>query len=215
MYGMIAKRIGIGVLTMLAVSIIIFLGTRVLPGDAAQLRLGQAGTVENVAALRSKLGLDLPLWQQYWNWLSAFAQGDMGRSLSSDVPITNLIADRYKNTLTVSVLTAVIGVPISLVLGIFAAMFPGSLYDRFLTLISVSLIATPEFFTATLLVLIFVFTLGIGSSVVIGDVGTMTLFEILSHFGMPVAVLCFVIASQLIRMTRAAVLNVMSSTNRQ
>lgn len=212
MYAMIAQRLGIGLVTVIAVSIIIFLGTKVLPGDAAQIRLGQEATPENVAALRARLGLDLPIWQQYWNWLAAFLQGDLGNSLATEnVSVTDLIADRYQNTLVVSVLTACIGVPISLALGILAAMFPGTLYDRVLTLVSVTLVAAPEFFTATLMVLLFVFALGIGKTVVIGSIEGKSIFELISHFALPIAALCFVIASQLIRMSRAAVLNVMSS----
>mgnify|MGYP000418409522 CR=1 FL=1 len=211
MTGLILRRLGIGLITVLAVSIIIFFGTKILPGDAAQIRLGQQATPENVAAFREKLGLDKPYWQQYLGWLSNFLRGDLGISLSSDVPITQLIADRYKNTVIVSCLTALIGVPISLMLGIMAAMFPGSLYDRVLTFISVSLVAAPEFFTATLLVLLFVFALDIGNAVVVGSTEGKGFFELISHFALPIATLSFVIASQLIRMSRAAVLNVMSS----
>ena len=211
MYGLIAKRIGIGLLTVFGVSIIIFLGTKVLPGDAAQIRLGQEATPENVAALRARLGLDLPLWQQYWNWLADFVRGDLGVSLSGDVRVVDMMAVRYQNTIAVTVLTALIGVPVSLVLGITAAMFPGSLYDRILTLVSVTLVAAPEFFTATLMVLVFVLALGIGNAVVIGSIEEMGVFELIGHFALPIAALCFVIASQMIRMSRAAVLNVMSS----
>ncbi len=198
-------------ITVLAVSMIIFAGTKILPGDAAQIRLGQQATEANVAAMRERLGLDKPFIVQYANWLTNFAKGDLGVSLSSDVPITSLIGDRYKNTLFVSSLTALIGVPISLMLGIMAAMFPGSLYDRILTFVSVSLVAAPEFFTATLLVLLFVFALGIGNAVVVGSTENKGLFELIAHFALPITTLCFVIASQLIRMSRAAVLNVMSS----
>ncbi|MDJ0639621.1 MAG: ABC transporter permease [Paracoccaceae bacterium] len=211
MYGLILRRLGIGVITVLAVSIIIFIGTKILPGDAAQIRLGQNATPENVKAFRERLGLDLPLYQQYLNWLFAFVRGDFGVSLASDVPISSLIADRYLNTVYVSVLTAIIGVPISLALGILAAMFPGSLYDRVLTFISVSLVAAPEFFTATLLVLVFVTFLGWGNAVVVGSAEGKGFFELIVHFALPITTLCFVIASQLIRMSRAAVLNVMSS----
>ena len=211
MYMLVARRVGIGLLTVFAVSILIFLGTKVLPGDAAQIRMGQEATPENVAALRTQLGLDLPYWQQYWNWLVKFLQGDLGNSLAGDVPVSRLIADRYQNTVAVSLLTAMMGVPISLILGILAAMFPGSLYDRILTLVAVTLVAAPEFFTATLMVLVFVLALDIGSAVVIGSIEGKGLFELIEHFALPIAALCFVIASQLIRMTRAAVLNVMSS----
>lgn len=211
MTSLILKRLGIGLITVLAVSIIIFFGTKILPGDAAQIRMGQEATPENVAAMRARLGLDKSYIMQYLSWLGNFVRGDLGISLSSDVPITNLIADRYQNTLFVSLLTALIGVPISLMLGIMAAMFPGSLYDRVLTFISVSLVAAPEFFTATLLVLLFVFALGVGNAVVVGSTEGKGFFELISHFALPIATLSFVIASQLIRMSRAAVLNVMSS----
>ena len=211
MLSIITKRLFIGLITALAVSLIIFAGTKILPGDVVQIRLGQSATAENIEAFRARLGIDKPYYIQYWNWLTGFLTGDMGTSLASDVPITKLIEERYQNTVIVAVLTAMVGVPLSLALGILAAMFPGTLYDRILTMISVSLVAAPEFFTATLLVLIFVFALGVGNAVVVGSVEGKGLFELFAHFALPITTLCFVIASQLIRMSRAAVLNVMSS----
>ena len=208
---LIFKRLGVGLITVLAVSLIIFFGTNVLPGDAAQIRLGQAATPENIAALRERLGLDRPIFLQYLFWLKNFLSGDLGVSLSSDVPIVDLIRHRYQNTLIVSSLTAAIGVPVSLLLGILAAMYPRTIYDKILTFVSVSLVAAPEFFTATLLVLLFVFALGIGNAVVVGSAEGKGLFELIAHFALPITTLSFVIASQLIRMSRAAVLNVMSS----
>ena len=208
---LILKRLGVGLVTVLAVSLIIFFGTKILPGDAAQIRLGQSATPENIAAFRARLGLDQPYYVQYLSWAKAFLTGNMGTSLASDVPITDLIADRYKNTVFVACLTAAIGVPISLALGIVAAMYPGSLYDRILTLISVSLVAAPEFLTATILVLLFVFALGVGNAIVMGSTEGKGVFELIAHFALPITTLCFVIASQLIRMSRAAVLNVLSS----
>ena len=208
---LILKRLGVGLVTVLAVSLIIFFGTKILPGDAAQIRLGQSATPENIAAFRARLGLDQPYYVQYLSWAKDFLTGNMGTSLASDVPITDLIADRYKNTVFVACLTAAIGVPISLALGIVAAMYPGSLYDRILTLISVSLVAAPEFLTATILVLLFVFALGVGNAIVMGSTEGKGVFELIAHFALPITTLCFVIASQLIRMSRAAVLNGMSS----
>ena len=211
MLTLILKRLGIGLITVFAVSLIIFFGTKILPGDAAQIRLGQSATPENIAAFRARLGLDKPYHIQYLSWAKDFLTGNMGTSLASDVPITSLIADRYKNTVFVACLTSAIGVPISLTLGILAAMYPGTLYDRTLTLVSVSLVAAPEFLTATILVLLFVFALGIGNAIVMGSTEGKGLFELIAHFALPITTLCFVIASQLIRMSRAAVLNVMSS----
>ncbi|SHJ89662.1 peptide/nickel transport system permease protein [Shimia gijangensis] len=211
MTSLILKRIGIGMITALAVSIIIFFGTKILPGDAAQIRLGQEATEANMAAMRERMGLDKSYVMQYVTWLGNFLSGNLGISLASDVPITDLIADRYQNTVYVSVLTSIVAVPVSLALGILAAMFPGSYYDRILTLVSVTLVAAPEFFTATLLVLLFVFALDLGNAVVVGSPDGKGLFSMYAHFALPIATLSFVIASQLIRMSRAAVLNVMSS----
>jgi len=211
MWLMILRRIGIGIVTMFAVSVIIFCGTRILPGDAAQIRLGQEATEDNLRAFRKELGLDRPAHVQYFSWVTDTLSGDLGVSLASDVPVTNLIRDRYKNTLYVSAVTAAIGVPLSVMLGILAAMFPGTLYDRIVTFISVTLVSAPEFFLATLLVLIFAFYLNFTSAVVVGGVEGKGFFEILKHFFLPIMSLCMIIAAQLIRMTRAAVLNVMSS----
>jgi peptide/nickel transport system permease protein len=217
MLSLIFQRLWIGVITVFSVSLIIFICTQILPGDAAEMRLGQAATDQTRAALRAELGLDKPLWEQYLIWAGNFLQGDLGNSLAGNRPISESIQDRYQSTVTVSVLTAAIGVPISLFLGIMAAMFPRSIYDRILTFVSVSLVAVPDFFSATLMVLIFVFAwdalfgFQLANATVVGSTEGMGLFELMGHYALPIATLCFVIASQVIRMTRAAVLNVMSS----
>ena len=211
MWVYIVKRLMVGVLTILAVSVIIFLATKVLPGDAAQIRLGQAATEANVAAMRARLGLDQPLPVQYVTWLAGFLGGDLGTSLAGDRPITELVSARWYNTVVVSLLTAAICVPVSLALGIYAAMRPGSGYDRGLTVAAVAFVASPDFFVATIMVIVFVLWLDIGSAVVIGSTDGMGPLQLLGHFALPVAALCISMSSQLIRMTRAAVLNVMSA----
>lgn len=209
--GIIVRRLLVGVVTMVAVSLIVFSGTSILPGDAAQIRLGQDATPENVAALRKHMGLDRPLHVQYVSWLSGFVTGDLGRSLAGDAPVSQLVADRWKNTVTVAALTAAIAVPLSIILGIMAAIRPNSLYDRAITLFNVSLMATPEFFVATCLVAIFVLHFGLGAAVVIGSTAGKGLFELLIHFAYPVATLTFVVSAQMIRMTRAVLLNVLTA----
>lgn len=211
MWLLILRRLGIGLVTLLAVSIIIFAGTKILPGDAAQIRLGMEATPENIAALRKSLGLDKPWYFQYLSWLKNMVSGNFGTSLASDLPISTMINDRYKNTLYASGLTAMIAVPISILLGILAAMYPRSLYDRVVTFVSVSLVSAPEFFIATLLVLLFSFGLGWSPAVVIGSIEDKSFLEVVKHFMLPIMTLCFVISAQMIRMTRAAVLNVMGS----
>ena len=205
------RRLLVGIGTLVFVSIVVFLGTQVLPGDAAQIRLGQEATPENVAALRERLGLDRPLHVQYLSWLSGFVTGDLGMSLANEAPVINMISARWYNTVVVVLLTASLSVPFSVGLGLLAAMWPGSFFDRSLTVFNVALIASPEFFVATCLVAVFVLSLNLGSAVVIGSAEGKNLFELYQHFIYPVLTLAIVTSSQMIRMTRAALLNVLTA----
>ncbi len=209
--GIVLRRILIGAATLLFVSLVIFLGTQVLPGDTAQIRLGQEATPETVAALRERMGLNRPLYEQYLSWLGGFLGGDLGRSLAGDVPVSQMISDRWFNTVVVAAWTAAISVPLSVGLGLMAAMWPGSAYDRGLTLFNVALMATPEFFVATVLVATFVLSFGLGSAVVIGSTEGKGPFALLLHFIYPVITLSIITSSQMIRLTRAALLNVMTA----
>ena len=205
------RRLLVGIGTLVFVSIVVFLGTQVLPGDAAQIRLGQEATPENVAALRERLGLDRPLHVQYLSWLSGFVTGDLGMSLANEAPVINMISARWYKTVVVALLTASLSVPFSVGLGLLAAMWPGSFFDRSLTVFNVALIVSPEFFVATCLVAVFVLSLNLGSAVVIGSAEGKNLFELYQHFIYPVLTLAIVTSSQMIRMTRAALLNVLTA----
>ncbi|MCB1403006.1 MAG: ABC transporter permease, partial [Rhodobacteraceae bacterium] len=96
---MILRRLALGVLTLFVVTLLIFGAIQLLPGDPAQAILGQAATPETLAALRTELGLDLPAWQRYLNWISGVLHGDFGVSLANKRPISELIAGRLANTL--------------------------------------------------------------------------------------------------------------------
>lgn len=167
--GLILRRLLVGTGTLFFVSLVVFLGTQVLPGDAAQIRLGQEATPENVAALRARLGLDRPVHVQYLSWLQGFLNGDLGRSLANETPVADMIGARWYNTVVVAALTAAVSVPLSVGLGLLAAMWPGGAFDRSLTMFNVALVAAPEFFVATCLVAVFVLSLNMGSAVVIGS----------------------------------------------
>ncbi len=161
----ILGRLGISIVTMWVVSVLIFVGTQLLPGDIAQIMLGQTATPENTAALRAKLGLDKPPHIQYLVWLGNVALGDLGISKAGLVaglgtPIVELLGPRVINTLRLTALVSVIAIPISLFLGLIAAMHPGTQLDRTVTFTTLSLISVPEFLVATLLVLIFAVYLG-------------------------------------------------------
>ena len=217
MFRMIMRRLGIGLVTLWVVSLLMFAGTEILPGDVAEIMLGQEATPESLAALRGKLGLDKPAAIRYLEWLGDMATFDLGLSLAGHsgtggggATIEVLIGARLENTLLLSSIVAAISVPLSVTLGLLAAMFPTSLYDRTVTFTTLCLVAVPEFFIATMLVLILAVQLQW-----LPSIATMTDFESVWHMlrslSLPILTLCFVLLAQMARMTRAAVLNVMSS----
>ena len=202
----IAQRIGGVVLTLLIVSLMVFFVTALLPGDAAQQSLGQFATPEQLSALRQQMGLERPPMVRYLGWLVGLLHGDMGISLSSQTPITGLIAGRLGSSMTLAGVTAAISVPLALIIGICSAMFRGSLLDRALNVITMTTVAIPEFLIATLSVLIFAVTLKwVPALIFAHDVSTP--LEFVRAYTLPVATLCCVITAQMARMTRAALVD--------
>lgn len=210
MLALIVRRLGLGVLTLWLVSVVIFAGTEILPGDVAQTVLGRTATPESLAALREQLALDAPAVQRYADWLRSFLVGDLGVSLSSGTPITGIVSDRFTNTLLLASLTALFGVPVGFALGMLAAMYANTRLDRLVTVVSLCMISVPEFFMAAALVLIFAVYLGW-----VPAVAYVTEFEsvsqLLRSLAIPVLTLSFGVMAYMARMTRAAVLNVMQT----
>lgn len=210
LWGLVAQRIGIALITLIIVSFAVFFATAMLPGDVAQILLGQAATPEAVAGLRHAMGLDQPAFQRFLNWLFGLVQGDFGISYVNDMPVAQLIGDRLVNSLKLAGITTVISVPISLLLGIGAAMWRGSVFDRMVTVLTISVISIPEFMVATLAVLVFAVWLGWLPALSYGaEVGSWG--EMLKAYAMPVITLTFVVSAQMIRMTRAAVIETINT----
>ena len=207
---MVLRRIVIGFGTLLVVSVIVFLATSILPGDVAQILLGQSATPDTLAALRKELGLDQPGYVRYFSWLGNMATGDLGISKAGGATILSLIEGRFGNTMVMSGLVAVISIPVSIALGLWAAMHPGTWLDRMVTFGTLSTISVPEFFIATILVLILAVELHWLPSTAYMT-GDETFFELLGALAMPLITLVIVVSAQMIRMTRAGILNVMSS----
>lgn len=207
---MVAQRLGLGVLTLFVVSLIIFLGVELLPGDIAQEILGQAATPETVAALREELGLNLPPHTRYFQWLGGMLQGDFGVSLANQREISELIGTRLWNTLFLAGLTALISVPLALTLGILAALYRNSLYDRAVNVTTLSSISFPEFFVAYILILFLSVQFGWFPS--ISNVSPDTeLSERIYRSILPAITLTLVITAHMMRMTRAAIINLLAS----
>ena len=207
---MIAQRLALGVLLLWAVSVLIFAGTEILPGDVATAILGQTATPEAIANIRGQLGLDRPAVVRYFDWLGGALQGDFGVSYTNRQDIATNVGRRLGNTLFLAAAAAAIAVPLALVLGVLAVRYRNTLFDRLLSIVTLSTVSLPEFFAGYLLILLFAVELRwFPSTATIRD--TMSLGEKLYVIALPTLTLVLVVVGHMMRMTRAAVLNVLSS----
>ena len=211
MLRLIVTRLAVSLLTLWIVSLLVFGATALLPGDAAQAVLGPAATPEAVASLRAVLHLDQPGWLRYLVWLGGLLHGDPGRSLVNHLAVTELIGSRLPNSLLLAALTGAFSVPLALTLGITAAVWRGSLFDRVTSLLVVGIVSVPEFLVATLAVLLFAVKLHwLPALASIRDVHTAT--QMLRSFAMPVLSLSCVVMAQMTRMSRAALIGTLDAS---
>lgn len=211
MLAILTHRLLMGLLVMAVVSMLVFASTELLPGDVARAILGQGATEEALANIRERLGLDRPLWVRYFEWLGHLMTGDLGRSLASDYEVSRLIDERFWNTLWLATAAAVISVPLAVLLGLVAAIWAESLLDRAISIGTLCFISVPEFFTAALLVFFLAVKLQWLPPLAYVEPGT-GLFEKLEALALPIATLTFAVVAHMTRMTRVAVLNVLSSS---
>jgi len=207
---MMVQRLGLGLITLWIVSMIIFLGVELLPGDLAEAILGQAATEETVAAFRRELKLDLPAHERYIDWLVGILQGDMGTSLANKREISELIGVRLWNTLFLAMVAAIISVPLAVTLGVLAALYRNSFYDRCVNVVTLTSISFPEFFVAYILILFLAVQAGIFPS--ISNVSPDTeLWDRVYRVSLPALTLTLVVIAHMMRMTRAAIINLLAS----
>ncbi|ANT63150.1 ABC transporter permease (plasmid) [Salipiger sp. CCB-MM3] len=208
MGSLIAKRAGLGLLTLWLVSVLVFAGTEILPGDVAGAILGQSATPESLAALRSELGLDVPALQRYFDWLGGILTGDMGRSMASGQPVADLLWPRFWNTMALAAYAGVIAVPLAVGLGILAAAKRGTIFDRAANIAALAFVSLPEYFLGLLLVLWLSVKTGWLPSLADTYEG-MGLAAWFNATTLPMLVLVMVTMAQILRMTRTTVLGVM------
>ncbi len=209
-FKMIAQRLGLGLITLWVVSLIIFLGVELLPGDLAEAILGQAATEETVAAFRRELKLDLPPHERYFDWVIGILQGDLGKSLANQREISELIGVRFSNTMFLALVAAVISVPLAVALGVMAALYRNSFYDRCINVVTLTTISMPEFFVAYILILFLAVEAGIFPS--ISNVSPDTAFwDRVYRVALPALTLTLVVIAYMMRMTRAAIINLLAS----
>ncbi|SEG74699.1 peptide/nickel transport system permease protein [Bosea lathyri] len=196
-------------LLLFIVSLLVFWACEILPGDVAQVALGQYATPENVQALRLEMGLNEPAAQRYLHWLAGAVQGDWGRSMVTKSPVSALLSERVANTALLAGITTVIAVPLAILLGVAMAMWNGRALDRGASVVILALSATPEFLLATLLVLLFAVNLGWLPAVAYLSTGS-GIGQTARALLLPTASLVVVVTAQIARMTRAILGNILT-----
>jgi peptide/nickel transport system permease protein len=208
--GLVIKRIGMGFLTMIVISVLIFVGVEALPGDLATAILGQEATPETVAQFRKELKLDEPPVKRYFLWLGDFMRGDLGNSLANKRPVAELILWRFKNTMFLAASAAVIAVPVAIILGILAALYRNTLFDRIISMATLSTISFPEFFVAYILIALLSVQVIIFPSISnIND--EMSFGQKIFAIILPCLTLTMVVVAHMMRQTRAAIINILAS----
>jgi peptide/nickel transport system permease protein len=210
MLKLIGRRLALGALTLLVVSALIFASTEVLPGDVASAILGQQATPESLAAIRADLGLDRPAVVRYLDWLSGFVRGDLGRSLANRRPIADQIGQRLANTLFLAGVAAAVAVPLAVGLGVLAAVRRDGALDRAISVATLSTISVPEFFVGYLLIILLAVQFPVFPSLATVSPG-MGLGQSLYTVALPALTLTLVVVAHMMRMTRAAVIDVLSA----
>ncbi len=207
---LVAQRVALSLLLLFAASALIFIGTNILPGDVAQSILGQSATPEALANLRRDLGLNEPAITRYFDWLFGALQGDLGTALTNGRDIAESLSKRLSNTLFLAFWAAIVSVPLAILLGLLAVRYRDRWPDKLISGATLASISIPEFLIGYVLM----FYLGVQlrwfpSVAAIRD--GMSLGDKLEVIALPVMVLTLVVLAHMMRMTRAAILNVMQS----
>ena len=206
----ISKRLGLGLITLVVISIIIFFAVEMLPGDVAQAVLGQGATEENLTALRKEMGLDKPAVVRYFSWLGSAVTGDFGTSIVSKTSVTEAISERFTNTLFLAVYAAAIAVPIAIFLGVLVALFRNSVFDRVANVVTLTSISSPEFFLGYVLIL-FLAVNGEYFPAIAKIDDDMSFLEKLNRTFLPALTMVLVVVAHMMRMTRASIINLLAS----
>lgn len=208
---LVLQRLTSALLTLALVSSAVFFATSLLPGDTATVLLGQSATPEAVAGLRHAMHLDQPAAVRFVQWVWAMVHGDLGMSYVNNLPIQQLIGGRLAQTLKLAGITTLVALPLSLTLGITTALYRGSVYDRIVSTLTIGVISVPEFMVATCAVLLFAVYLGWLPALSM-NAGGASWAGMFRAYAMPVITLTFVVSAQMIRMTRAALIETLGTS---
>ena len=211
----VVRRLVAAAATLFVVSILIFAGTEVLPGDAASAVLGRTASPEQLAEMQELMGLDRPAHERYLDWLGGLLTGDLGNSAAGyaaggESPIWDEIAPKIGNSFTLAAVTTLLMIPLALVLGVLAAVRAGRPLDHVISVSSLAIISLPEFIIGSLLILLFFSWLDVLPPVSLIAPGTSPLSEP-DALVLPVLTLLGASLAASIRMVRAGMVETLSS----
>ncbi|MBF4587228.1 ABC transporter permease [Sphingomonas sp. LR61] len=206
----VLRRVGIAVLTVVLASLFVFLAVQALPGDVAQQLLGQNATPDAVKQLRATLGLDQNVWLRYLQWLGGAVHGDFGTSLVSGEAVAPTLFTAFRNSMLIAVPAMLVGVTVSLTLGVLAGVRRGRPSDKVISIVSLVVMSVPEFMVATVLVLLFAIGLPVFPAVVLRG-SDATVGELLPTIWLPIIVLTLAMAAYIVRTARSSTIDVMAS----
>ncbi|TIP51032.1 MAG: ABC transporter permease, partial [Mesorhizobium sp.] len=211
---MLLQRFLVRLLTMLVtlfgVAIVVFVVIRVAPGDPIAMMLPPGASDDDIARLRALYGLDKSIVQQFFIWLGGVLHGDFGTAQSSGLDIASSISTRLKNTLFLAACAAIVAVPLAVILGLIAVRYRDGFVDKLISGLALASTSFPEFFIGYVLIFVFAVHWQIFPSISTVDDSTPFL-ERLQAVVLPATALTLVVLAHMMRMTRAAILNVMQS----
>ena len=209
--GLIARRLGLGVITLFVVSVVIFAATEALPGNAAQAILGHSATPSQLHALEGQLHLNRSLFSQYGSWIGGVLSGHLGTSLANGMPVGRVVGPALVNSAILVAFAGIIGSVAGVVLGALAALRKDSLFDQATSVVALAVTSLPEFVIAIALVILF-------ATVVVHALPAVSLlapgsyaWSYPSQLVLPVVTLAVVIVPYIMRMTRAATVEALAS----
>ncbi|MGL4295346.1 MAG: ABC transporter permease [Aestuariivirga sp.] len=207
---LVVRRTLLSIVTLLLVSLIIFSMLEVLPGDVATRILGRDATPESLEVLRTELGLDRPAAVRYLDWLGGLATGDLGKSLVSSRPISEILAPRIFNTLLLSLYAFALYLPLTVIPAVLQALTRDRGPDHALSVVTLVLLSMPDFLLATILLLTFVLWIPVLPAISLVDASS-SWFEYLKAMTLPALTLAIVMAVYAVRMLRDNLIEVLDS----
>ena len=206
----VLRRIGLALITLFLLSVLVFIGTQLLPGDVGRRILGPFATQDAVDALNARLGTDRPYVVQYWDWITSALTGDLGFSISFSRPVSELLGRALVNSLKLAALAFIIVVPLSLAGGIIAALKRGTATDRIITVGGLSATVIPEFVSGILLIVVFGVFLGWLPGTATAPAGS-GFFTQMRYLILPAIPLVLVLFGYIARITRAGVIEALDA----